>query len=114
MTTDLDPLNPADEGATPQEAEDLRKRKREQEVSDLKWLMGHEEGRRIAWRFLEEAGVFRTSFSLSELEMAFREGNRNAGVKLLGEINEHCPQRYMQMVKERKDAGNRSNKPNAS
>ncbi|KAF9396920.1 hypothetical protein CPC16_004253 [Podila verticillata] len=70
------------------------------EEADLKWLMSTKQGRRIIWRFLERAGVYRLSFNTNALAMAFAEGNRNEGLRLLGQIHTLCPEFYVAMVKE--------------
>lgn len=102
MTLDHDPLDTTATEAARQRDAQLQQLEREREVSDFKWLMATVEGRRFVHRLLRKAGVHRSSFSLSEVEMAFREGNRNIGVFLMAEIDEVCPERYHQMVKERK------------
>lgn len=79
---------------------------RETEVEDLKWLMGSKRGRRIAWKQLDRAGVFRLSFNTNSMQMAFNEGNRNAGLQLLAMINTHCPEQYQAMLEEQKDERN--------
>lgn len=81
---------------------------RQQEVEDFKWLMGNKQGRRIVWRLLEKAGVFRSTFRLNN-EMAFLEGMRNIGLMLVADIHELCPEKYHIMVKEQQDNDNRSN-----
>ena len=53
------------------------------ELADLTWLMDGKRGRRIVWRLLDSAGVFRLSFSPDALQMAFAEGCRNEGLRLL-------------------------------
>jgi len=73
---------------------------RETEEADVRWLMGTRRGRRIVWRLLERAGVFRTSFSANAMQMAFAEGNRNAGIVLLAQVHELCPDQYPLMVAE--------------
>jgi len=70
------------------------------DVADLRWLMGQKRGRRMVWRRLERAGVFRTSFNTNSMTMAFNEGRRNEGVALLAEIHTHCPDLYSVMTKE--------------
>lgn len=81
--------------------QDLRdKVVREQEAADLKWLMGSKRGRRIIWRQLERAGVFRLSFNTNAMQMAFAEGNRNEGLRTLAQIHSLCPELYPVMVKE--------------
>lgn len=70
---------------------------------DLVWLMDSKRGRRIVWRSLERAGVFRISFSTNAMSMAFAEGLRNDGIRLLLQIHTLCPDAYPLMIKE---AGN--------
>lgn len=80
---------------------DLRdKLARDTEEADLKWLMGSKRGRRIVWRLLDRAGVFRLSFNTNAMQMAFAEGNRNEGLRTLAQIHTHCPELYPVMVKE--------------
>ena len=50
---------------------------RQNEESDIKWLMSSKRGRRLVWRLLEQAGVFRSSFNTNAMAMSFREVNRN-------------------------------------
>ena len=89
-------------------AEQARRGKlaRETEVDDLKWLMGSKRGRRIVWSHLDRAGVFRLSFNTNSMQMAFNEGQRNAGLQLLAQINTHCPEQYQAMIQEQKDERN--------
>lgn len=70
------------------------------EASDLKWLMNSKRGRRIIWRLLDRAGVFRISFSTNAMQMSFAEGNRNYGQYILSQIHATCPDLYPVMVKE--------------
>lgn len=73
---------------------------RESEESDMKWLMGSKRGRRITWRQLDRAGVFRLSFNTNAMQMAFAEGNRNDGLRTLAMIHALCPELYPTMIKE--------------
>lgn len=105
-----------DPDPTDLEAQDRARLDREKRVAadeksegeEIKWLMGRRLGRRIVWRQLSRAGVFRSSFNNSALVMAFHEGERNAGLRTLGLIHEHCPQLYATMVTENAttDVGN--------
>lgn len=88
--------------------DDATRLKRQIEVDDLKWLMAHKQGRRIVWRLLQSYGVFRSSFRVDALEMAFLEGARNHGLKLLADVHEHCDERYADMMKEAKADAARS------
>lgn len=75
----------------------------EVEVDDLKWLMSNKRGRRFVFRVLERAGVWRLSFNTNALSMAFNEGQRNEGLRLMANITAHCPDRYTEMLKESKE-----------
>jgi hypothetical protein len=70
------------------------------QISDLRWLMSDPQGRRFVWRQLTEAGVFQLTFTGEPLSSAFKEGARSGGLKLLGEVMQHCPERFSQMQKE--------------
>lgn len=73
---------------------------RETEEGDIKWFMSSKRGRRIVWRLLDRAGVFRLSFNTNAMAMAFAEGNRNEGLRLLSQVHALCPELYPVMVKE--------------
>lgn len=70
------------------------------EDDDFKWLMSSKRGRRIVWRLLEQAGVFRISFSQNSMQMAFNEGGRNYGLRTLNMIQTLCADLYPTLVKE--------------
>jgi len=76
---------------------------RETEQADYRWLMATAQGRRIVWRMLERAGVFRSSFSSDAMAMAFNEGNRNSGLALLATVNSLAPAEYIKMMQEAKN-----------
>ena len=84
------------------------------EVSDVKWLMKGPRGRRHIWRQLELAGVFRSSFNTNAMTMAFAEGQRNIGLRLLGMVHEHCPELYNIMVEENTHGKHADNGPGSN
>ena len=85
------------------EAEDAEAREiRRKELEDLRWLLGHPQGRRIALRLLDETGVFRSSFNHSGSLMAFNEGKRNVGLWLTAELMESNADGYLKVLKEHK------------
>ena len=79
---------------------------RQNEESDIKWLMSSKRGRRFVWRLLEQAGVFRSSFNTNAMAMSFGEGNRNYGLQLLNLIHTLCPELYPTMIKEQQNVRN--------
>lgn len=109
-----DPLDIAAQEQAKGERDELERVKRLIEIEDFKWLMAYKPGRRFIWRLLEKHGVFRSSFRTEPLEMAFLEGQRNDGLNLLADIHEHTPDRYIEMLKEQKDARTRSKPGSAS
>ncbi len=104
MSTAYDPTD-LDGQRVNREAEATRRRlTSEVEALDVKWLMGSKRGRRIVWRLLEQAGVFRLSFNTNAMQMAFNEGNRNYGNRTLDLIHRTCADLYTEMLKESNDA----------
>lgn len=80
----------------------------EWEIADLKWLMSSKKGRRVMWRLLIHAGVYRLSYVPGDaLGTAFNEGNRNQGQRLLTLIQMHASEDYATMVQERSNAARR-------
>jgi len=95
-----DPLDTKSQERVKAEAQLRERLARETEESDVKWLMGSQRGRRIVWRLLDRAGVFRLSFNTNAMHMAFAEGNRNEGLRLISQIHSLCPELYPVMLKE--------------
>ena len=78
-----------------------KKMVRDQEVADMKELMSHAWGRRVLWRILSWAGVFKLSFSEGEHSLTdFKEGMRNIGLMLLDECNMASPDMFLLMQQE--------------
>lgn len=72
----------------------------QQEVDDIKWLMGSKRGRRIVWRQLTQAQVFRTSYAPNAMDMAMAEGRKQEGYRLLALVHAAAPTLYPTMVGE--------------
>jgi len=60
-------------------------------------------GREWLWAQLSAAHIFTTTFSPDSRHSAFLEGERNAGLRLLDEIMQHCPDQFIQMMREAND-----------
>lgn len=73
------------------------------EIGDFKWLMTQKRARRYVWRLLEQAGVFRSSFTGDAQQTAFNEGQRNMGLRVLAMVHEHAPESYQLMLTEHND-----------
>jgi hypothetical protein len=100
MSKEFDPIDLKGQDRAAAERQVRDKIARENEEADLKWLMGSKRGRRVVWRLLDQSGVFRLSFNTNSMQMAFAEGNRNFGLRMLSMVHSLCPELYPQMVKE--------------
>lgn len=80
---------------------------KEKEQNDLRYVMGSKQGRRLVYRLLSGAGLYRLSFAADPLVTAFNEGARNVGLGWMSEIMEACPERYTEMLDEQKEAKER-------
>ena len=89
-----------DETARRESAQLKARLRQETEEADYRCLMSTVQGRRIVWRMLERAGVFRSSFSSDAMAMAFNEGNRNSGLALLATVSNLSPAEYVEMMEE--------------
>jgi hypothetical protein len=77
-----------------------QKRRAKEDADDWKWIMGQKRGRRMIWRQLERAGVFRSTFDENPHRSAFNEGQRNEGIYITDQIMTHCPEHWTNMMKE--------------
>lgn len=69
-------------------------------IGDFKWIVGNKRGRRIFYALLEQAGVFRLSFTPDPCATAFNEGQRNIGLTVLAMFQKHAPESYALMLSE--------------
>ena len=76
------------------------------DVELVKWAMSSKRGRSLVWWLLSESGIWHTSFSPNAMQMAFAEGNRNLGLKVLANIHLGCPQMEATMRKENQSGRN--------
>lgn len=102
-----DPTDLVDQERTTAKAAEEERLRREREANELRWVLSTKQGRRFIWRQLSEAGVFQSSFNTNNAVMAFNEGRRNAGLQLLSEVMDTCPERYTEMLTEQKEAKER-------
>lgn len=95
--------DPLDLGAQEQAKEQRDARSKldlQNEAEDFKWLMSSKRGRRIVWRQLERAGVFRDPFNTNAMLMARACGEKVEGLKTLAQIHALCPENYAVMLSE--------------
>ncbi len=100
MQEERDPFD-IDVESTRDEAEALRiSNRRKQFISDLKDVMASKPGRKLLSEMLKKAGVFGGGFIENERAMYFREGERNAGLRLLNDMMEADNSAYIKMLTE--------------
>ena len=63
-------------------------------------LMASAAGRQWVYESLRDCHVFASSFSLNAQEVAFKEGERNVGLRLLNDIMNASPDEYITMMRE--------------
>jgi len=100
-----DPFDIRGQERAAKDKEELEELALQIEIDDLKWLMSNKRGRRFIFRLLELAGVWRISFNTNALTMAFNEGMRNGGLRLISQLTEHCQARYAEMLRESTNDG---------
>lgn len=97
--------NPTDLEAA-QAARDLSERAeqaaREVEISDFKWLMQDERGRRFVWRLMREGKFLVSPFNSDALEMARSAGRREQAIALMNELLTLCPEKWLEMINDQK------------
>lgn len=71
-----------------------------QSRDDLKFVMGSAQGRRVLKRVMNQCGVFRSSFT-GNSETFFREGARNVGLYLHGQMLDADPNQYLLILQEK-------------
>ena len=93
-----DPMKALD----PAEAEetDRAEAARRVEIDDLKRVMSNKAGRRFVSDLLKRSAVDASSFDLNPHAMAFKEGVKWLGQRIIDDLKTHCPDRYIEMLKE--------------
>lgn len=57
-------------------------------------------GRQFLWEELSTANIFHTTYDDNPTRMAFNEGKRAGGLRLLGDIMSACPEQFIQAMRE--------------
>ena len=79
-------------------------------------LMDQQLGREYIWTLLSEAGIFTQVFSTDPLILAFNEGRRSMGLRLLDDVTTFTPDQFIQAMREangRRTVDNASRSPEA-
>lgn len=72
----------------------------EKQAQDIRDVMATEGGRRVIYKLLERAGLYRCSFNGQSNQTIFNEGGRNQGLMLLSDVTQYAPTSYQLMLKE--------------
>lgn len=86
-----------------QSAEKQEKADKAQYRSDVRAVLSLRAGRNWIWHYLESCHIFTSSYGDA---MEFKEGERNIGLQMLADINEHDPAAYLLMLKENRGNNN--------
>src|SRR5262245_18510863 len=93
---------------------DIREAQKQAKVAEqqrreiITGIMSFEAGRRWMHDILAGCHVFSTSFSDAGLRMAFMEGQREVGLRLLMDIMGACPDQYITMMREQNERSSAS------
>lgn len=92
------------ECGSPDEVRQKLEEARREAEQDIQWLMSSERGRRLVFRLLKEARVFCSTYDAAAkdilADMAFNEGRKDIGYRVLAQVNRLAPDEYFLMMKE--------------
>lgn len=101
MVTDYRPLDLDAQAEREGKSAEAIAKQIEQEGLDWTWLLNDQRGRRIVWRLLSGAGVFKAVFQPGDPHVtSFRDGMRNQGLSVLNLVFVHAPDAFARMQKE--------------
>lgn len=101
--SDFDPFDPQTEEADASASEEEANLRKLEADTDLEWLIADPRGRRFLRRHLAALGVFASSFTGDAITGAFREGERNAGLRLLNAVARVSPATVGSLLTEEHD-----------
>ncbi len=84
---------------------DENKRKRDQELNDLRTILATEQGKRFLMRLLNRANLLQPTYGsgANASDFAFFEGRREFGLYILGEITQANTDAWLDMQKQHFD-----------
>lgn len=93
--------------AREREREDLERETKQvlqERKNDLETVLSTEQGRRFVWSLMSESGVFCSTYNPKAadvaIDVAFAEGRKQLGYRLLEEIQVLCPHKFLLMQQE--------------
>ncbi len=79
--------------------QELERKRRERDLNDVRKVLLSPEGRRLIWRLMSYARIFKPSYT-GNSETFFNEGRRDVGLLILEEVMAAKPDSFTQMQKE--------------
>lgn len=83
-----------------EEAAKAAKQAEKDRVAFLESAMAQPNGRKWFYELLRNCGVGRNPYSTTDRGTAFNCGELNIGLPIMAELQTHCPQLYLLMMKE--------------
>jgi hypothetical protein len=97
--SDYNPLDPAQRADAKEQQAKRQQFEAEQLAADTQWLMADPRGRRLMRRWLALCHVDHSTFTGNSTGM-FKEGERNVGLQLKGQVTEFAFEDYVVMLRE--------------
>lgn len=82
------------------DAEKLAKLRDQNEGVILRTLLDTVDGREWVWNVLSDAHIFDTIPPVEQGAVYYALGERNQGLRILSAILKHCPEQFVQMMRE--------------
>jgi hypothetical protein len=82
-----------------EESTEKAKRRRRAELEDMRAVLTLPGGRKLLWRYMGIAGIYKTSFT-GNYTTFFNEGMRQVGLEILKDVTEASPEAYLLMMQE--------------
>jgi hypothetical protein len=96
--SDLDPFDIRGQEQADEERKASERLAEANDEGDFRWLMADPRGRRIARRWLSQAGVWRVSYDRDPTVTAFNEGQRNMGLWILDRAARWTPHQLVLLL----------------
>lgn len=83
-----------------EKAKTADEKEREQELADMRFLLGTAQGRRFVWRLLRHCRVFNSVFNNSGSVTYYHSGMQDVGHFIQAEVIEAKKEAYFEMMRE--------------
>lgn len=73
------------------------------EIAEITAMMSTQGGRAFVSRILDKCRVFRSTFDPDTHKHAYNAGKRDVGLAIIEDLQQACPDKYLQLLDERND-----------